>query len=391
MNVRSVLFILLTLAIDVSAMYFGYITLWVLGIFVTLILILSAVMAVLGIWSLKFRQLLSSALIEKGNEAQLILECRNKGIFLYPKARIFYRSGEKKTVSVYPGTYAVYFGYAFQRKGKYHVGIKKITVYGAFGIFCRRIRFDRPETLYVLPKSNILQKEYQEEVGRSSEEGVKKKNAEDRSTVSYLRGYQYGDTLNTINWKATAKHNEVIVNQRENEFCTRAFIYVDSTDNLDADDHACDLALSHVKNVLDRGGTVTLLYSGKGNTINSNNVKNFEEFGIYLVEIPERSRGAYSSHVARTASAVHSASTAHSANTAHSASTARSANTVHSVWENDLKQIGQAVFQKDIYNQAVFYLHHDITPEIDMLIRELDNMHIKVEVLRIAAPEGGAA
>ena len=347
MNIKSVLYILLTLLVDVSAMYFGYLAFWILGIFLTLILIASAVMFTFGIWQLKFKQVLVNAMVEKGNEAQLMLECLNKGIFLYPKVRVFYRGGERKTVSVYPGTQSVSIGYVFQRKGKYSVGVEKIAAYDAFGIFCSRVRFKKPEILYVLPKAGAFQGTFIDEAGRSSEEGMKKKKFEDRSTVSYLRDYQYGDTLNLINWKATAKHSEVIVNQHENEFCTRVFVYVDGSNDPDKDDYTCDLALTHVKNILDHDGMVTLLYGGKDRALDSKDVKYFDEYGLYLTDTPE------------------------------------TASESPLDMAKDLDRIGKIVFQNNAFNQAVLYLQHDVTPEMEQLITHFVNMHIKVDVRQI--------
>ena len=227
MNWKAVLWILATVICDICALYFGYATLWVLGFFLTLVLLFAFVMILFSFWHLSFQQVLSRSAVEKHEEAQLLVQCQNNGFLFYPTVWLHYISGERKQISAYPGEQEQKVGYIFPMKGIYPVGVKKIVVYEPFGIFCRRIRIKEPQKLFVLPRTIPLQETPMMDTGKSSEEGKRKKRAVDRSIVSGLREYEYGDTLNSINWKATAKRNEVIVNCYENEFCIKAFVYVD--------------------------------------------------------------------------------------------------------------------------------------------------------------------
>lgn len=337
------------------AMWFGYTSLWVLAVFVTLLLFCAAIMWICSYWLLSFEQVLLQAAVEKHTEAQLAVRCRNKGIFLYPRVQLFYRSKDRKTVAVYPGEQEVLIGYVFSRKGTYFVGLEKILAYDAFGIFCRRIRFRQPATLYVLPHAGEVQEYAREEMGKVSEEGAKKKLVEDRTTISDLREYQYGDMLNSINWKATAKHNEVIVNRYENSFCTRTLIFVDGNSSLTnpylqgiLDDYACDLALTRIKSVLAQQGMITLFYGGQEEMLDSNTVKSFREFGIYLAKnvIADVLSGGSDD-------------------------------------SQDVTLLEKILLQKDVYSRAVFYLRHQ-TPQMQQLMEQLMGQHIVVECHQIA-------
>lgn len=338
------------------AMWFGYVTLWVVAIFSALLLLCAVIMWICSYWLLSFEQILLQAAVEKGTEAQLLVRCRNKGIFLYPRVRLFYRSTDRKQVAVYPGEQDVIIGHVFSRKGTYYVGLEKIIAYEAFGIFCRRIRFSQPEVLYVMPRAGEVQPYIQEETGKVSEEGAKKKLVEDRTTISDLREYQYGDMLNSINWKATAKHNEVIVNQYENTFCPRTLIFVDGKFlfqdlGLHAilDDYACDLAYTRVKSALSQQGMVTLFYGGQEKILDSNIVKSFQEYGIYL---------------------------------------AKNAAVNATCDEQDQVILENVLLQKDIYSRAVFYLRH-WTPQMQQLMEQLTRQHTVVECHRLAMDASG--
>ncbi len=357
MNWKAVSWILATIICDICALYFGYTSLWTLGFFLTLVLVIAVILILCSFWMLSFRQVLLHPAVEKHTEAQLAVQCHNRGIFLYPNVQLYYQYQDKKRITVYPGTQEIRVGYVFSRKGQYRIGLKKIVVYEPFGIFCRRIRIREPEILYVLPRAGLVPMDLREDTGKSSEEGTKKKQVADRSTISDLREYEYGDTLNSINWKATAKRNEVIVNRYENEFCTKVFVYVDGSlqvgDSLNAaavlDDYACDLAITCVKSVLNQDGMVTLFYGGRDRVLESSTVKSFQEYGIYLTEDgnadPERE-------------------------------------------SRDAVLLEKTLFQKDIYNRATFYLR-ELTPEIARIGKQLENQHVKVEMYRIAVIQDG--
>lgn len=352
MNWKAILCILVTIACTMCAMYFGYSSLWVLAIFLTLLLLCAAIMTICSIWTLSFEQMLVQTAVEKGVEAQLAVLCYNKGFFFYPRVELVYRSQDKRKVSVYPGKQKVLMGYAFPRKGTFLVGLEKVVIHDAFGIFCRKIRFREAEVLYVLPRAGEVQDYSQEEVGRISEEGTKKKQVQDRTNISDMREYQYGDMLNSINWKATAKHNEIIVNRYEDEFCSRTFIYVDGRFPLDdiygkhiiLDDYACDLAVTCVKSVLAQEGMVTLFYGGKPHALESNMVKSFQEYGVYLAESPAP---------------------------------------ISEAGNEERVALERILFQKNVYDRAVFYLRQS-TPEIEQLIDLLIRQHIVVEKHQIS-------
>lgn len=355
MNWKAVLWILATIVCDICAMYFGYVSLWVLAFFLTLILFLAIILIFCSFWILSFRQVLLHPAVEKHAEAQLAVQCQNRGFFLYPDVQLHYLHGERKKIAVYPGFQEQKVGYVYGRKGRYEVGLQKIVIYEPFGIFCRRIHLREPEVLSVLPRATLLYGMGQEDVGKSSETGTKKKLIEDRSTISDMREYEYGDTLNSINWKATAKRNEVVVNRYENEFCPKVFVYVDGSfqgmENAEAgavlDDYACDLALSQVKSVLQINGIITLFYGGQNSVVESGMVKAFEEYGIYLTQITGQDEELDESLL-----------------------------------------LEKTLFQKDVYTRAVFYLQK-LTAESIKILMQLENQHVKTEVYRIAFRQSG--
>lgn len=344
MNFKAALLIILTVIIDITAISFGYMVLWIFGVFLTLLLIFSAVMIALAKHSIEFNQIMREAAVAKGMPAYLTVQFINKSIFLYPYVHVKYKNGGEEVIPVYPGQQTVNIEYVFNRKGRYQVGINSIIIYDAFGIFCRKIQNRKYEILCVMPVTGIYSGGAAYEADTGSYDNGKRKKLEDKSSVSFLREYRYGDTLNSINWKATARHAEVIVNQHENELCPKVFIYVGKSSDADLDDYVCGIALTRVRYILDSEGSAALFYSGNRNVLENVDADKFYEYGIYLSDMPEDNINE------------------------------------SSFMENDSAVIERAVFEKENYNYAIFYLQYPMSAGMERIIHRMENLHIKTEV-----------
>ncbi len=276
----------------ISAMFFGYLVLWISAVFMTAVLFASAAMIICSALCLRCRILPEKYIYNKNEKVNIILECRNSSPFIYLKTDIRYSNGVKCRAAVFRGTNTFASEYSFKRKGFYTVGTGKITVRDVFGIFRHKIRVSG-ERICVLPRSDAEDVVKAEKAGGRTYSDAVNKPEGDQNMISYLRGYRYGDTLNRINWKATAGKNSVIVNQYEDEQDFRVLVFAECSDDPDTDDAVCDKAYTCVRDVLERKGAVTLMRSADEASQDSSETSAPEEYGVYLAKhigkVPGRS------------------------------------------------------------------------------------------------------
>lgn len=104
-----------------------------------------------------------------------------------------------------------------QRRGQYTLGYAWITVSDMFGLFSRRVYFEIPTEVVVLPRPKPLPNWQWEGGGRgrylmsSAIRGQRGEGTDWHGT----RPYVPGDPLRRINWRATARHNEWYVQEFE--------------------------------------------------------------------------------------------------------------------------------------------------------------------------------
>ena len=119
-------------------------------------------------------------------------------------------SSEKKTIaySVRP-----------VKRGEYSFGALNVFASNVIGFVKRRFRFSIDETVPVYP-SIIQMKKYEllAVSNRLTDAGIKKiRRLGHTMEFDHIRRYVSGDDYRTINWKATARRTDIMVNQYEDE------------------------------------------------------------------------------------------------------------------------------------------------------------------------------
>jgi len=289
-NLPGLFFTLLTAIITAAALYLGYIMLWMFAFFMIIILFISISMIIFGVFFIKYNQKIDAYVIEKGMSSNINLEYTNKFIFIYPRVELVNENGPREKLTIFPGkgVYPRFLKPAI--KGVYEVGVKKIIIRDYFSLFSFPVKLGIKEKIYVTPA--VKKFGFTEKAGANEfvSKESKMSKIQDKTTISDLREYKYGDTINRINWKATAKYNDVIVNNYENKFCPKTFVYVGDLTECQGipleviDDCACEVAIALVKNIVGLSEQVTLLYEGKNQILDSDDVKSFVEYGMYLTE-----------------------------------------------------------------------------------------------------------
>jgi uncharacterized protein (DUF58 family) len=123
------------------------------------------------------------------------------------------------------------FSYSLKpmKRGEYHFGKLKIYAKTILNLFNRRFVFCEPGMIPVYPSFLQMRKyELLAISNRLTEAGIKKIRAIGRNMeFDQIRKYNNDDDYRTINWKATARKGELMVNQYEQERSQQVFSLID--------------------------------------------------------------------------------------------------------------------------------------------------------------------
>lgn len=104
-------------------------------------------------------------------------------------------------------------------RGEYEFGLTRVFVSSPIGWISRRYNFNQKEIIPVYP-SFIQMRKYQliAQTNRMDTLGIKKiRKAGKHSEFDQVREYVSGDDFRLMNWKSTAKHTQLMVNQYQEE------------------------------------------------------------------------------------------------------------------------------------------------------------------------------
>lgn len=117
------------------------------------------------------------------------------------------------------------------KRGEYAFGAVNVFAFTALGLLMRRYRFDEHKSVAVYP-SFLQMRKYQLMAisNRLSEIGVKKIRRIGHSMeFEQIRDYVKGDDIRTINWKATARRSQLMVNAYTDEKSQQVYCLVDKS------------------------------------------------------------------------------------------------------------------------------------------------------------------
>lgn len=115
------------------------------------------------------------------------------------------------------------------KRGAYGFGRINIYISGTIGLVKRRFRFDEPKDVPVYP-SYLQMRKYQLLAihNRLSEIGIKKTRRIGHSTeFEQIKEYVRGDDYRTVNWKATARKGQMMVNHFTDEKSQQIYCVID--------------------------------------------------------------------------------------------------------------------------------------------------------------------
>lgn len=115
------------------------------------------------------------------------------------------------------------------KRGEYHFGALNIFVSSRIGLIERRFKFPLASNIPVYPAFLALRKyELLAISNRLSEMGIKKiRRLGNNREFEQIKEYVQGDDIRTINWKATARRNSLMVNHYQDERSQHVYSIID--------------------------------------------------------------------------------------------------------------------------------------------------------------------
>lgn len=128
------------------------------------------------------------------------------------------------------------FSYQFipKRRGEFLFGDIFVIIRSMFFLASRRVDVPHEEKVHVYP-SVLQMKQYELQVfqQQKTSSGIKKiRRLGNNSDFEQIKNYVQGDELKTINWKATSRRNELMVNQYQEEKSQSIYCIIDKSRNM---------------------------------------------------------------------------------------------------------------------------------------------------------------
>lgn len=177
-----------------------------------------------GYFGLKYKQSLDKNSVEKGEKVKYTLTVLNKGVFFVPYLSIeFYDSMDNqdkksmtKGVFIPPFSKRKFkFEHVYKYRGRFEIGIKNIEIRDFLGIFKLKYLNKKSILVSVYPRIINIEKFHISSNMLSDNSSSHGSMYEDTSVVDEINKYKYGDSLNRVHWKFTAKMNEMMVKKFE--------------------------------------------------------------------------------------------------------------------------------------------------------------------------------
>jgi hypothetical protein len=178
------------------------------------------------------------AAVWRKDEVCFFVHIRNRFLLPLTPMRVYvkvyeknkYAPGEKMLVVNLPPMRSVTLriNNVMSFRGEYEIGLEKIEIFDILKIFSVKKEWRRRSTLISCPReimSERLGNDNEDETGNAAVNPV----GFNKNTFSHLREYRDGDTLRHIHWKLSARLDELIVKQMEQNHNNSALVFCDFT------------------------------------------------------------------------------------------------------------------------------------------------------------------
>lgn len=128
------------------------------------------------------------------------------------------------------------FHYQFtpKRRGDFYFGKGQVLVRSVFGLMKRRIIYSIQEKIEVYPSVRQMKLYELKVFNQSQVRGIKKiRSLGHNNEFEQIKNYIQGDDLRTINWKATSRRNELMVNQYQEQRSQHVYSIIDKSRSME--------------------------------------------------------------------------------------------------------------------------------------------------------------
>lgn len=303
-NRKGVIFLVIDLILLFVSLYNGEYITWTITIMLGVLLLLSFVSAFISHNSLTCTQLLSNEFIQKGDSTELVLKCKNTSPLFLIFAYVLYKTPTNNIEDLIGVTsfnilrkqsFSIKIKIHADIKGVYDVGFLEIRTTDYFGFFAFKNqiytnnKYDNSLHLVVTPNIQKLKDIKINSYYDSFEENLNLQGNNEQNVISDLRIYNYGDPLKRINWKATAKHQELFINNFEKINTANVGIYAgqlytkDKESQLITEDYACECTASIINLLLQSKISIALMCDGISSIFQINDLSSNK----YLFELAQ--------------------------------------------------------------------------------------------------------
>ncbi len=135
------------------------------------------------------------------------------------------------------GNDAVNFDYEItpNERGEYHFGFINVFIHSPLQLVKKRIKSGEPQVGKVFPSISQMKKYEILALARiSTLDGVKKiRRIGHNYEFDQIKNYVVGDDIRAINWKATGKRNQLMVNQYQDERSQAVYVFIDKSRSME--------------------------------------------------------------------------------------------------------------------------------------------------------------
>lgn len=243
---------------------------------------------------------LSNERTEVGQELGLEFKLTNTGVMPISRAKVTCIVSKKLGDMAFPDE--VIFMKPFQlvnlkkrfvckHRGFYQVGKIEVIIKDPFGLFEKKIVFDKQINLIVYPRIHPVEYMKIPATDFFGTIGVNNSSHEDFSSLKKVRKYTYGDSIKRVHWKLSSKYNELYIKEFDLTASTKTTIFIDgfkeqfsSDNNHNIEERLVEVTASVIKYTLNSKIETNLIYNTNGrNQIEGRDSAKLENFLMALI------------------------------------------------------------------------------------------------------------
>jgi len=181
-------------------------------------------------------------------------------------------------------------------RGEYEVGVEKIEFFDLLKLCKFKKTFKNKRVTVSVPRKIFLNR-LGDDNEEEDENAIARPDGLNRNVFSHLREYREGDTLRHIHWKLSARLDELIVKQMEQNYNNSALIFCDFNGSynsieaaLNSSDPCIEAALAIVRRIILSGNGARFIYqdvrTGKSEAVAVEDETSLEELERSLAKLP---------------------------------------------------------------------------------------------------------